>query len=239
MSQESSITVATVATTRLKRNRRERRIFAVILAVFSLFVLTIFAWVYGPTYLAYWNYSPQEGDILFQSLPRSRLVNAIEGVSESAYSHCGIVAKQDGGWIVYEAYRNVEATPLREFIFRGRNQGFAVYRFKPAYQQFIPATIDKVQTFLGRPYDVRYRMDDDYIYCTELIYKAYRASSGGQQLGELVRLGDLNWRPYESTIKHFERGPVPLDRGITTPKAMAQADQLELVFAHKMNECPP
>ena len=224
--------MATVVTTRQKR---DRRIVAIILAVFALFVLAVFAWIYGPTYVAYWHYSPMEGDILFQSLPRSRLVNAIEGVSESPYSHCGIVAKQDGRWIVYEAYRNVEATPLREFVFRGRNQGFAVYRFKPSYQQFIPATIDKVRTFLGRPYDVRYRMDDDHIYCSELIYKAYLASSGGEPLGELVRLGDLNWRPYESAIKHFEGGPVPLDREMTTPREMAQADQLELVFTHRLN----
>ena len=237
--QEYDLTTATVATTRQKRKRGERRTFAVTLAVCALLAFVVFAWVYGPAYVAYWNYAPREGDIVFQSLPRSRLVNAIEGGSQSPYSHCGIVAKQNGGWVVYEAYRNVAATPLKEFIFRGRDKGFAVYRFKQAYRKHIPATIENTRKYLGRPYDVRYRMDDDSIYCSELIYKAYRNASGGQQLGTLVRLGDLNWRPYESTIKHFERGPAPLDRIMITPKHLAQASQLELAFSHNIAVANP
>lgn len=231
-------TVATVIPTRQKRDRQERRVFAVVLAICGLLTFIVFAWMYGPAYVAYFNYSPKEGDILFQSLPRSRLVNAIEGVSESPFSHCGIAAKQKGKWVVYEAFRNVEATPLKEFIFRGRNQGFAVYRFKGDYKKYIPATLEHTRTYFGRPYDMRYRMDDDRIYCTELIYKAYRESSG-QQLGKLVRLGDLNWRPFEDTIKHFENGPVPLDREMITPKGMSEANQLELAFAHKISVADP
>ena len=228
----------TVTTIRQKRNRRERRVFVTTLAVCALLTFIVSAWIYGPAYVAYWNYSPQEGDILFQSLPHSRLVNAIEGISESPYSHCALVAKQNGKWVVYEAFRNVEVTPLKEFIFRGRHQGFAVYRFKSDHQKYIPATIKHAKTYLGRPYDVQYRMDDERIYCTELIYKAFHQSSG-QQLGTLVRLGDLNWRPFENTIEHFEGGPAPLDREILTPKHMAQADQLELEFAHAIAVANP
>jgi len=232
------LTVATIATARQKRYRRERRVFASVLAVSALLTSAVFAGIYGPACVAYWTYSPREGDILFQSLPRSRLVNAIEGASASPYSHCGIVAREHGKWVVWEAYRRVEATPLREFIFRGRNQGFAVYRFKNIHQKHIPATIAQVKTYLGRPYDARYRMDDDCIYCSELIYKAYLDASG-QQLGTLVRLGDLNWRPFADTIKHYENGPVPLDLEMITPRDMAWAEQLELVFAHRIAVATP
>ena len=128
----------------------------------------------------------------------------------------------------------MEATPLKEFLFRGRNHGFAVYRLRSPYQGHIPAILAKVQRYLGRPYDVRYRMDDEKIYCSELIYKAYQESSDGEQLGRLVRLGDLNWEPYVSTIEHFEQGPVPLDREMITPIELARAEQLELVCAHDM-----
>jgi hypothetical protein len=230
--------VATVSPTREKRNRRERRIFAIVLTICALLALVVFAWGFGPAYVAYYNYSPKEGDILFQSLPRSRLVDAIEGVSDSPFSHCGIAANENGRWVVYEAFRSVEVTPLKEFIFRGRNQGFAVYRLKSDCQKYIPATIENAKTYMGRPYDVRYRMDDDRIYCTELIYKSYREASG-QQLGKLVRLGDLNWRSFEDTIKHFENGPVPLDREMITPKDMAEASQLELVFAYHIAVANP
>lgn len=230
--------MSAVITGRQQRNRGSRRIFAVTLVVCSAFAVAVFAWIHGPGYAAYWRYSPREGDIVFQSLPHSRLANAIEGVTESPYSHCGIVAKLDGKWVVYEAYRTVEATPLREVIFRGRNHGFAVYRLVPDKQRYVQSTIQNVKTYLGRQYDVRYRMDDDEIYCTELIFKAYQHASGGEALGTLVRLGDLRWRPYEDTIKYYERGPVPLDREMITPRQLAQASQLELVFAHGIATTP-
>lgn len=216
-----------------RQTRSERRLFATTCAVFVVLAFLVYAWVYGSTYVAYWKYTPQEGDILFQSLPHSRLVNAIEGVSECPYSHCGIVSQQDGEWVVFEAYRNVEATPLREFVFRGRQQGFVALRLKSAHQQHVSATIANVKNYLGRPYDARYRMDDERIYCTELIYKAFEQACG-QQLGELERLEDLNWKPHEESIRHFEQGPVPLEREMITPKQMALAAQLELVVAHNI-----
>jgi uncharacterized protein YycO len=188
-------------------------------------------WAYGPAWLAYSRYAPEEGDIVFQSLPHSRLVNAIEGATESPFSHCGIVARSGDAWVVYEAYRGVEATPLREFVFRGRNCGFAVYRLKTDYREHIPAMLEYAQRYVGRPYDGRYRMDDERIYCSELIYKAYRDATGGEQLGKLVRLRDLKWQAYRDTIERQE-GSVPLDRLMITPRDLALADQLELVTAH-------
>ena len=51
------------------------------------------------------TYRPQAGDVLFQALPRGvDLVEAIEGVTRSNYSHCGVVLKgTDGGWKVFES----------------------------------------------------------------------------------------------------------------------------------------
>lgn len=76
-------------------------------------------------------------------------------------------------------------------------------------------------------------MDDDQIYCSELIYKAYQTASG-QQLGRLARLRDLNWRPYEATIAYFEKGPAPLDREMITPKDMARCGQLTPVYSYAL-----
>jgi len=223
-----------MAAIRNKSVRDDRRIFLTVLAVFVLFAVAVFIGLHGAAYRAYWAYVPQEGDVVFQSLPRSRLVNAIEGVSDSPYSHCGIVARHNGAWVVYEAYHNVEITPLKDFLFRGREFGFAVYRLRPEYQSCIPEMIAAAKTYLGRSYDSRYRMDDEAIYCTELVYKAFQSASGGEQLGRLVRLGDLNWQPFSDTISFYEGGPVPLDRKMSTPRDMAQADQLEPVFVHRL-----
>ncbi len=53
------------------------------------------------------DYAVQEGDILFQPLPHGALVDAIEGVSLSIYSHCGIVERKNGAGFVLEAIGDV------------------------------------------------------------------------------------------------------------------------------------
>ncbi len=78
-------------------------------------------------------------------------------------------------------------------------------------------------------------MDDEAIYCSELIYDAYAEATGGEQLGELVRLGELNWRPYEATIRHFEGGPAPLDREMITPRDLAKAEQLMQILVYNLS----
>jgi len=226
--------VTKIESSRQNVDRYERRVFVVILTIAVLIVSAVVAVVYGPAYIAYRNYTPQDGDIVFQSLPHSRLVNAIEGVSGSPFSHCGLVARRAGVWVVYEAYDGVEVTPLKEFIFRGRKHGFAVYRLKPRYQPYVPKIIERTTGYLGRPYDSRYRMDDENIYCSELIYKAFRDATGGEQLGAFVRFGDLPWQPYENTIRYYEGGPVPIDRQMITPKDLAAADQLDMLIAYNI-----
>lgn len=105
-------------------------------------------------------YQPQEGDFVFQSLPHGDLVDAIEGASNSPYSHVGLVLKKQGTWHVREAIGEVSDTPLPEWINRGRGHAFDAYRLKAPFQKHIPAFIQASQAFVGRPYDYQYDMDD-------------------------------------------------------------------------------
>lgn len=178
----------------------------------------------------YNGYKPQVGDVIFQSLPHSKLVDAIEGVTDSAYSHCGIVDYRNGRWVVIEAYRKVEINPLVAFLLRGRDKGFCVYRLKPEYASSAKAMAAEASKYIGRPYDVRYRMDDEKIYCSELVTKAYKNATG-HQLGKVVRFGDMDWQPWQDTIEHFESGPVPLDRLMVTPASLAAAPEFEKVVS--------
>jgi hypothetical protein len=186
------------------------------------------------TYAAIANYAPQDGDVIFQSLPHGPVVWAIEGVTKSPYSHCGIVGQRDGQWVVYEAIGSVRITPLTEFLWRGRGGGFAVYRLQDEHRRHIPETLRCCEKYLGRPYDIRYRLDDEKIYCSELVYKAFRDATNGQQLGDLVKFGDMDWGPYETLIRQIEGGPVPVDREMITPRDLAKARQLEPVFSHNI-----
>ena len=186
------------------------------------------------TYAAIAKYTPQDGDVIFQSLPYGPVVWAIEGVTKSPYSHCGIVGQRDGQWVVYEAIGSVRITSLKKFLWRGRGGGFAVYRLQDEHREHIPETLRCCEKYLGRPYDFRYRLDDEKIYCSELVYKAFRDATDGQQLGDFVKFGDMNWGPYEVLIRQIEGGPVPVDREMITPRDLARARQLEPVFSHNI-----
>jgi len=177
---------------------------------------------------------PREGDVVFQSLPHGDLVDAIEGVSQSPFSHCGVVVRgADGGWRVIEAIGDVHETPLNLWLLRGRGAGVAVFRWKPGALPDTAAFIAALRRYIGRPYDMRYRMDDEAIYCSELVYKGYRDVTG-QLPGKTQQLGALNWQPHEDFIRMMEGNQLPLDREMITPRALSEATQLMPLYRHKL-----
>jgi len=126
----------------------------------------------------YYQYAKKEGDLIFQSLPFGELTTVIEGVTDSPYSHVGLVIKKNGFWYVREAIGEVKDTHLLWWILRGRGDSFSIYRLKKEYQKNIPSLIKESQKLLGYPYDFHYELDDEKIYCSELIYKAYKRATG-------------------------------------------------------------
>lgn len=202
------------------------RLGAMLLILFGLFT-----WSYLIPFYWYTSYSPQQGDILFQPLPRANLVIAIEGCTHSPYSHCGVVRRKEEQWVVAEAVGPVKNTSLFSWIKRGRGAKFAVYRLRKTERRHIPAFIQSIEKYYGRPYDIRYRMDDECIYCSELVYKAWHDATG-KDLGKVVTLGELDWKPYEKIIREIEGGPPPLKRVMITPAHLSRAPELKKVFSN-------
>lgn len=176
------------------------------------------------------SYVPKEGDFVFQSLPRADLVEAIEGVTRSPYSHVGLVIRKGDAWYVREAIGSVRDTPLDQWIKRGTHgQAFDAFRLRADLQPSVPALVKASEAFLGRPYDYKYAMDDESIYCSELLYKAMFNASA-RRIGTLQKLGELDWKPYRATIEKYEGGEVPLERLMITPRSLSEAAELEKVF---------
>lgn len=176
-------------------------------------------------------YTPKEGDFIFQSLPHGPLVDAIETATASPYSHCGIVMKKDGKWVVIEAYDGVEYTPLNEWIERGRDEKITVFRDAKLTQDQIEKMIKAAEVFVGREYDIKYEMSDEKLYCSELIYKAYKTATG-RTVGKIEKLGDLNWKPIESVIRVLEWGGLPLEREMVTPASLTTSTDLTLIHSN-------
>jgi uncharacterized protein YycO len=178
-------------------------------------------------------YEPRQGDVLFQQLPNPPgldLVDAIEGATGSPYSHCGMVLWHDNQWQVIEAVGPVMIVPIEAWKARGRGKNFWAYRLNEASQKFIPAALTAMKRDLGKPYDPRYRFDDKAIYCSELIYRGWQAATG-KGLGKTVALQELNWQPYRKVIVAIEgTEEIPLTREMITPRDLAKAPELTLVW---------
>ncbi len=178
-------------------------------------------------------YQPQHGDVVFQSLPNPfgmDLVDMIEGATGSPYSHCGMVIAEKGQWQVIEAIGPVQIIPLADWQARGRRKKLWAYRFDETKRKQIPQTIAAMKLDLGKPYDPRYRLDSEAIYCSELIYRGWKQATG-ETLGKTVTLQQLNWQPYQKIIVAIERSEnIPLDREIITPRDLALAPQLKPVW---------
>ena len=107
----------------------------------------------------------------------------------------------------------------------------ALFRLGAKHAGHIPEFIMAARKYMGRPYDIRYRMDDEKIYCSELIFKGYRDATG-EELGKLVKFGDLKWVRHTPVILAIE-GSLPLNRIMITPRHLSEARQLEKVFSSK------
>lgn len=211
---------------------RAQRIRALVIGVISL---VAFGWIILKPLTIWIFYRPQSGDVVFQSLPGGYdLVEAIEGITGSSFSHCGVVQKIDGQWAVIESIGEVRRTPLLLWIARGRGSRITVCRLKESYRHHIPAMNTAMDRLMGRPYDFRYRFGDDEIYCSELVFRGYETATQGDALGVVRKLGEMNWQPYVQTIQKYEQcGPdnLPLDRPMITPRDLALAPQFEQVFS--------
>ena len=135
----------------------------------------------------------QNGDVVLQASTSERSA-LIRKASRSPYSHVGVVERAKDGVFVLEAVQPVSRTPLAAWVKRGEGGWVTVLRPKnlaPAARQRVVAAAKKE---LGKPYDARYRWDDERLYCSELVVKAFARgaglSVGKQEVVDTLELSD-------------------------------------------------
>ncbi|AZZ37083.1 hypothetical protein CIK05_09855 [Bdellovibrio sp. qaytius] len=149
--------------------------------VFALFALTISTKAAAQTL--------QVGDIIFHK-SQSTQSKAITEASGSEWTHVGMLVVNKGKWFVAEAVGPVKSTPLQDFINRGKNKEYKIFR----YSNFDPKTMTSaLYTAIKRqnkPYDIYFEMSDERTYCSELVYKAMLEVTG-RGAGTLQKFKDL------------------------------------------------
>lgn len=119
----------------------------------------------------------EPGDIVYLRIPTS-FGRAIEEVTHSKVSHCGVVARHASGHLmVVHALGKVQEEPIERYLERGKGRfAIARYPFRGAADRdrFVAAA----RALLGRPYDYGFAMSVDAIYCSELVYRAFADGLG-------------------------------------------------------------
>lgn len=123
--------------------------------------------------------SLQEGDLLFQDLNCGPLCDAIESVTEGVdgrdFSHCAIVVKHHDSLMVAEAIGDtVQINSIDNFCKRSGEANIVVGRLKSRYQSLIPEAENYIFKNIGQPYDDEYILNNGKLYCSELLYEAFK-----------------------------------------------------------------
>ncbi|HEU4717541.1 MAG TPA: YiiX/YebB-like N1pC/P60 family cysteine hydrolase, partial [Bacteroidia bacterium] len=119
-----------------------------------------------------------EGDIIFQTW-NSDQSDEMEEASGSKYNSVGLVfiRKTDNQYMVVEMRDSLRATPLSEWVSRGKDQHVLLMRLKNSNQILSAKKTNDlrnaVRTYHKMPYDYALSWGDDAMYGSELVWKIY------------------------------------------------------------------
>lgn len=177
--------------------------------------------------------SLHDGDIIFQTSLSSQS-KAIQVATHSPYSHCGIIYKEANQYYVFEAVQPVKRTPLASWIARGKDEHFVIKRLKNADTILTPRVkrlmLTEGKKMAGKNYDSEFNWNDDRIYCSELIWKVYKRSTG-LEIGKVEHLRDFDLSNKLVMNKLIERygNKLPMDEPVISPASIFNSPLLDLV----------
>lgn len=189
----------------------------------------------------------QPGDLLFQDLDAGPLCDAIEtvtqGVEGAKFSHVGMVSRVDamGATVIEAVGAGVKETPIAEFLERSASKDgtsrVLVGRIDGHVRELIPSAIDVSRSFLGRPYDTVFAMDDSAFYCSELLYESFRVANRGEAIFTLFPMTFIDpatgatfpaWTSYYADLG----APIPEGEPGLNPGGMSRAPFVRIVHAY-------
>lgn len=187
------------------------------------------------------------GDIVFQKTTTSAS-DAIMLASGSQYTHVGLVEMDKKGRpIVIEAVGPVREIPFEKWIRKGNGHLVTVKRIKGLTEVQASEAIASARRYLGRPYDHYFYETRDQIYCSELVYAAYK-DGPGLTVGKEEKVRDLNidtgaaqklirqrWKSHplcrsKGAQSFKDCYDLILDQTLVTPASIARDPQMDLVY---------
>jgi len=213
------------------------------LLTFALLLIAA-GWIYTKTSAPY---PPlKDGDIVFQTTLDNQSL-AIATATASYYTHTGIVKLSGNIAYVVEAVGPVKETPFNEWIKRGLFKRIAVYRDPALTPDAASRVLAAAQIYYGRPYNIFFSFKNNGIYCSELVYLAYKEA--GSPVGKTEKVSELyannsfvkklierRWQlDPECTSQHFDFRQCYsyiLDQELITPASIARDSKLQRIYSN-------
>lgn len=176
----------------------------------------------------------QEGDIVFQEIKNSTS-KAVKIVTNSRYTHAGVILKYKNKFIVLESNGIVRRTDLYQFLKKGVHGAYLVKRFKNPKDVLTEVSLSKMREvsiqFVGKPYDLYYGWGDEKLYAAELVWKFWKEALQ-LEICPLKKYKDYDLsNPYVKLILSQKFGKdIPLEETVISPKDILQSPHLETVF---------
>lgn len=180
------------------------------------------------------NSTLQDGDILLHRSMSTQSA-ALRAATGSPFTHVGLAFRREGGVEVLEAVQPVRWTLLSDWVKRDRDGKVVVLRLAdpaPLAGEGAGRLRSAAERFLGRSYDGLFAWSDEKIYCSELVFKAYREALG-VELGELRPMGsfDLASPEVQQLIQARASGRVNLQELVVAPSSLLSDPELRVVFS--------
>ena len=185
----------------------------------------------------------KNGDLIFVGAQTEELSGAINRVTklsdETNFDHVGLIEKTSDSFFVLHAapMGGSQREEIHHFYTSQteKNNKIVIYRLKDDYQKTIPNAISKAKTMLGKPYNWLYILNDDELYCSDFVERAFR----NDNVFELI---PMNFKNKETgKIDDFwvdfyrKKGKdVPQDEPGTNPNQLASSEKLIKIGELKM-----
>jgi hypothetical protein len=179
------------------------------------------------------------GDILFQDLDCGSLCDAIEkvtyGYQDKDYSHVGLIVedKNKNLFVIEAIGGNVQKTPLDDFF--KRSPKILGARLIPEYQPLIKKACKYAEQFVNTPYDDRFIMNNDSLYCSELIYEAFKKANHHEEIFYLLPMTfkDPETRDFFPAWTEYYKNlhsRIPENEPGINPGVISRSDKLIIIY---------
>jgi hypothetical protein len=187
----------------------------------------------------------KNGDLVFQDLDCGELCDAIEKVTPSFkdkhFSHIGLVLVQNDSVLIIEAIgKDVHLTPIDLFLERQKNMNHhpqvIVERLKPPFQYLINKAVRQALLSKGIPYDDYFLNGNGKLYCSELIFEAFKYANGGDAFFHMAPMTFKDpdthkffkaWKDYYKALKT----KIPEGKLGCNPGSIANSPYLDFIYS--------